>query len=102
MNSNPNNQVLYIETSIRPGLTINEYRRTPAEQAVALGAAQAARRRRAGRDGLGVTRLPQGVVARKPHPANVLAVVSTRKILITSLDPGATVAVCDPLCTSRH
>ena len=28
MNSNPNNQVLYIETSIRPGLTINEYRRT--------------------------------------------------------------------------
>ena len=28
MNSNPNNQVLYIETSIRPGLTINEYRRS--------------------------------------------------------------------------
>ncbi len=28
MNSNPNSQVLYIETSIRPGLTINEYRRT--------------------------------------------------------------------------
>jgi hypothetical protein len=28
MNSNPNNQVLYIETSILPGLTINEYRRT--------------------------------------------------------------------------
>jgi hypothetical protein len=28
MNSNPNNQVLYIESSIRPGLTINEYRRT--------------------------------------------------------------------------
>ena len=28
MNSNPNNRVLYIETSIRPGLTINEYRRT--------------------------------------------------------------------------
>ncbi len=28
MNSNPNNQVLYIESSIHPGLTINEYRRT--------------------------------------------------------------------------
>jgi hypothetical protein len=28
MNSNPNNQVLYIETSIRPGLTIGEYRRS--------------------------------------------------------------------------
>jgi hypothetical protein len=28
MNANPNNQVLYIESSIRPGLTINEYRRT--------------------------------------------------------------------------
>ena len=27
MNSTPNNQVLYIESSIRPGLTINEYRR---------------------------------------------------------------------------
>jgi hypothetical protein len=28
MNSNPNSQVLYIETSIRPGLTIGEYRRS--------------------------------------------------------------------------
>jgi hypothetical protein len=28
MNSNPNNQVLYIESSIRPGLTIGEYRRS--------------------------------------------------------------------------
>ena len=28
MNSNPNSQVLYIETSIRPGLTIDHYRRT--------------------------------------------------------------------------
>jgi hypothetical protein len=28
MNSHPNSQVLYIETSIRPGLTIGEYRRT--------------------------------------------------------------------------
>jgi hypothetical protein len=28
MNANPNSQVLYIETSIRPGLTINEYRRS--------------------------------------------------------------------------
>ena len=27
MNLNPNNQVLYIETSIRPGLTIDQYRR---------------------------------------------------------------------------
>jgi hypothetical protein len=27
MNANPNNQVLYIESSIRPGLTIDEYRR---------------------------------------------------------------------------
>ena len=27
MNANPNNQVLYVETSLRPGLTINEYRR---------------------------------------------------------------------------
>jgi len=26
MNANPNSQVLYIETSIRPGLTIGEYR----------------------------------------------------------------------------
>jgi hypothetical protein len=26
MNSNPNNQVLYLESSIRPGLTIGEYR----------------------------------------------------------------------------
>jgi hypothetical protein len=28
MNANPNNQVLYIESSIRPGLTIGEYRRS--------------------------------------------------------------------------
>jgi hypothetical protein len=28
MNANPNSQVLYIETSIRPGLTIAEYRRS--------------------------------------------------------------------------
>ena len=28
MNSNPNSQVLYIETSIRPGLTIDQYRRS--------------------------------------------------------------------------
>ena len=28
MNSHPNNQVLYIESSIRPGLTIAEYRRS--------------------------------------------------------------------------
>ena len=28
MNANPNSQVLYIETSIRPGLTISEYRRS--------------------------------------------------------------------------
>ena len=28
MNANPNSQVLYIETSIRPGLTIGEYRRS--------------------------------------------------------------------------
>ena len=28
MNSNPNSQVLYIESSIRPGLTIGEYRRS--------------------------------------------------------------------------
>jgi len=28
MNANPNNQVLYIESSIRPGLTISEYRRS--------------------------------------------------------------------------
>jgi hypothetical protein len=28
MNANPNNQVLYIDSSIRPGLTIDEYRRT--------------------------------------------------------------------------
>ena len=28
MSANPNSQVLYIETSIRPGLTINEYRRS--------------------------------------------------------------------------
>jgi hypothetical protein len=28
MNANPNSQVLYIESSIRPGLTIGEYRRT--------------------------------------------------------------------------
>ena len=28
MNANPNSQVPYIETSIRPGLTINEYRRS--------------------------------------------------------------------------
>ena len=26
MNATPNSQVLYIETSIRPGLTISEYR----------------------------------------------------------------------------
>jgi hypothetical protein len=28
MNANPNNQVLYIESSIHPGLTIDEYRRS--------------------------------------------------------------------------
>jgi hypothetical protein len=28
MNSNPNSHVLYIETSIRPGLTIDQYRRS--------------------------------------------------------------------------
>jgi len=28
MNANPNNQVLYIESSIRPGLTIGDYRRS--------------------------------------------------------------------------
>jgi hypothetical protein len=28
MNPNPNSQVLYLETSIRPGLTIGEYRRS--------------------------------------------------------------------------
>ena len=28
MNSNPSNQVLYIESSIPPGLTIGEYRRS--------------------------------------------------------------------------
>ena len=28
MNANPNSQVLYIETSIRQGLTIDQYRRT--------------------------------------------------------------------------
>jgi hypothetical protein len=28
MNSNPNSQVLYIETSILPGLTIDQYRRS--------------------------------------------------------------------------
>jgi hypothetical protein len=28
MNSNPNNQLLYIESSIRPGLTIGDYRRS--------------------------------------------------------------------------
>jgi hypothetical protein len=28
MNSNPNSQVLYVESSIRPGLTIGEYRRS--------------------------------------------------------------------------
>ena len=28
MNSNPNSQVLYIETSILPGLTIGDYRRS--------------------------------------------------------------------------
>jgi hypothetical protein len=28
MNSHPNSQVLYIETSIRPGLTLGEYRRS--------------------------------------------------------------------------
>ena len=28
MNANPNSQVLYIETSIRPGLTIDQYRRS--------------------------------------------------------------------------
>ena len=27
MNANPNNQVLYIETTLPPGLTISEYRR---------------------------------------------------------------------------
>ena len=30
MNVNPNNQVLYIESSIRPGLTIDQYRRSRA------------------------------------------------------------------------
>jgi hypothetical protein len=28
MNSNPNSQVLYIDSSIPPGLTIGEYRRS--------------------------------------------------------------------------
>jgi hypothetical protein len=28
MNANPNNQVLYIETSLPAGLTINDYRRS--------------------------------------------------------------------------
>ena len=28
MNANPNSQVLYIESSIRPGFTIGEYRRS--------------------------------------------------------------------------
>jgi hypothetical protein len=28
LNANPNSQVLYIETSIRPGLTIDQYRRS--------------------------------------------------------------------------
>ena len=28
MNANPNSQVLYIETSIRPGLMIDDYRRS--------------------------------------------------------------------------
>jgi hypothetical protein len=28
MNSNPNSQVLYIESSIRPGMTLGEYRRS--------------------------------------------------------------------------
>ena len=28
MNANPNNQVLYVESNIRPGLTIGEYRRS--------------------------------------------------------------------------
>jgi hypothetical protein len=28
MNSNPNSQVLYVESSIRPGLTIDDYRRS--------------------------------------------------------------------------
>jgi hypothetical protein len=28
MNSNPNSQVVYIETTIPPGLTIGEYRRS--------------------------------------------------------------------------
>ena len=28
MTATPNSQVLYMETSIRPGLTINEYRRS--------------------------------------------------------------------------
>ena len=32
MNANPNSQVLYIETSIRPGLTIDEYRRSRPRQ----------------------------------------------------------------------
>lgn len=32
MNANPNSQVLYIETSIRPGLTIGEYRRSRPRQ----------------------------------------------------------------------
>jgi hypothetical protein len=28
MNANPNNQVLYIESSISPGITIDEYKRS--------------------------------------------------------------------------
>jgi hypothetical protein len=28
MNANPNSQVLYLETSIQPGLTIDQYRRS--------------------------------------------------------------------------
>ena len=28
MNSNPSNSVFYIETSIRPGLTVDQYRRS--------------------------------------------------------------------------
>jgi hypothetical protein len=28
MNTNPNSQVLYIETDIRPGVTLSDYRRS--------------------------------------------------------------------------
>jgi hypothetical protein len=32
LNATPNSQVLYIETSIRPGLTIDQYRRSRPRQ----------------------------------------------------------------------